>query len=57
VSGRFEVSSFFSCPDADDLAKKLKPWVKALDWPGQKWLVKRYGEFVDVEATEELVTL
>ena len=42
-----EAKDFFSCPDADELAKKLKPWVKPLDWPGQKWLVKRYGNSVD----------
>jgi hypothetical protein len=52
-----EARYFFSCPDADDLAKKLKPWVKALKWPGEKWLLKRYGEFVDTEATEEAVKL
>jgi hypothetical protein len=53
----WEARYFFSCPDADDLAKKLKPFVVALDWPAQKWLLKRYGEFVDNEATEEPVTL
>jgi hypothetical protein len=52
-----EARCFLSCPDADDLAKKLKPWVKALDWRGQKWLLKRYGVFVDTEATEEPVKL
>ncbi len=52
-----EARYFFSCPDADDLAKKLKPWVRELDWPGQKSLVKRYGAFGDAKATEELVKL
>ena len=52
-----EVRLFFSCPDADELARKLKPWVVALDWDGEKALVKRYGEFVDAEATEEIVKL
>jgi hypothetical protein len=52
-----EAQYFFSCPDADELAKKLKPWVKALDWFGEKALLKRYGEFVDTEATEEPVKL
>jgi hypothetical protein len=52
-----EARFFFSCPDADDLAKKLKPWVKALDWQGEKFLTKRYGEFVDAEATEVHVKL
>jgi Immunity protein family (Imm11) len=52
-----EARYFFSCPDADELAKKLKPWVIALDWLGQKRLVKRYGEFMDVEATEETVAI
>jgi hypothetical protein len=52
-----EARYFFRCPDADELARKLKPWTKALQWPGQKWLLKRYGEFVDTEATEEEVKL
>jgi hypothetical protein len=55
VSG--EARFFFSCPDADDLAQKLKPWVKTLRWDSQKWLTKRYGEFVDLDATEEPVKL
>ena len=28
-----------------------------LDWNGEKSLIKRYGAFVDAEATEELVKL
>jgi len=50
-----EARYFFSCPDADELAKKLAPWVVALDWYGEKSLVKRYGEYVDSEAVEEEV--
>ena len=53
----WEARYFFSCRDADELAKKLKPWVKALDWHGKKWLLKRYGDFVDAEATEEPVKI
>ncbi|SFH80401.1 imm11 family protein [Planctomicrobium piriforme] len=52
-----EARFFLSCPDADELAKKLKPWAKTLDWPGEKWLLKRYGEFVEIEATEKAVEL
>ena len=52
-----EARYFFSCPDADELASKLKPWVKALDWAGEKLLLKRYGGFVDAEATEEAVEI
>jgi hypothetical protein len=52
-----EARYFLSCPDADELAKKLKPWIKKLDWPGQKYLLKRFGEFVDPDATEEPVKI
>jgi hypothetical protein len=52
-----EARYFFSCPDADELVKKLKPWVKSLDWPRSKKLTKRYGEYVDESATEEDVRL
>ena len=52
-----EARLFFSCPDADDLATKLQPLVVAFDWPNKKWLMKRYGEFDDIEATEEPVEL
>jgi hypothetical protein len=52
-----EVRVFFSCPDADELAKELRHWVIALDWPGRKMLLRRYGEFRDRDATEESVVL
>ncbi|MGL4423419.1 MAG: imm11 family protein, partial [Gemmataceae bacterium] len=55
VSG--EVRFFFSAPDADALAKKLKPWVKGLDWPNEIKMVKRYGAYTDEEATEQAVKL
>ena len=52
-----EARLYFSCPDADELAKKLKPRVQSLEWPDQKWLLKRYGDFTDMHATEEYVQL
>jgi len=52
-----ECRLFFTCPDADKLARKLKPWLKKLDWSGQKFMLKRYGEYVDVSATEEYVDI
>lgn len=52
-----EARFFFSCPDADELAKRLTPWIVALDWCGEKALIKRYGAFVDPEATETPVAL
>jgi hypothetical protein len=52
-----EARYFFSCPDADNLAAKLKPWVEALDWYGEMSLFKRYGEFVDADARVEIVKL
>ena len=52
-----ECRLFLSCPDADLLAKKLKPWLLPLDWPGGCKLLKRYGNFADRNAPEEQVNM
>jgi hypothetical protein len=46
---------FLSCPDADALAKMLLPWLRKVKWdkPGVQG-IKRYGEYVDPEAREEV---
>jgi hypothetical protein len=44
-----------SCPDADALAEKLKPWINRLKWPNGFEVAKRYGYYVDRKAREELV--
>jgi hypothetical protein len=53
----WEARYFFSCPDADKLANKLKSWAKALEWPGRSYLLKRHGDYVDTQAAEEYVSL
>lgn len=50
-----EIRLFLSCPDAVALAKKIKPWFKKIAWPAEKYLVMRFGEYVDINATEEYV--
>ncbi len=37
-------------PDADVLLKKLRPWLKALDWPNGFKVLKRYGEYYQEDA-------
>jgi hypothetical protein len=46
-----------SCPDADALVRKLKPWLKAVPWPGVMTVVKRDSSFDDVEAKEAPVSV
>ena len=48
---------FLSCPDADALVEKLRPWLKTLKWDGSLAVLKRYGEYVDVNCREEWVEL
>lgn len=50
-----ECRLFLSCPDADALAAKLRPWLERLDWKGAVEAVKRYGEYVDGDAPAEPV--
>jgi hypothetical protein len=48
-----ECRLFLSCPDADALVEKLRPWLKHLSWPKGFSVRKRYGEYVDIKAREE----
>jgi hypothetical protein len=48
-----ECRLFLSCPDADTLAKKLRPWLRAVEWPGGCKILKRYGNFADRGAPEQ----
>lgn len=48
-----ECRLFFSCPDADALVTKLRPWLAALQWEEGFRVLKRYGGYVDPEAREE----
>lgn len=48
---------FISCPDADALTEKLRPWVQKLAHEMPVRLLKRYGEYVDHDACEEWVKL
>jgi hypothetical protein len=44
---------FLSCPDADQLVERLRPWLRHLDWLGPVEVVKRYGDLHDEGAREE----
>lgn len=48
---------FVSCPDADALVKKLRPWLKRLSRDVPLRVLKRYGEYVDGDAPGEWVKL
>ena len=48
-----EVRLFLSCPDADALVEKLRPWLKTISWKGGVMVLKRYGHYTDVESPEE----
>jgi hypothetical protein len=52
-----ECRLFLSCPDADALVEKLRPWLKDLSWPKGFSVRKRYGEYVDKAAPEEDVLI
>ena len=52
-----ELRLFLSCPDADVLLKKLRPWLKSISWGGDVKVLKRYGEMQDANCTEEYVEL
>ena len=50
-----EFRIFITCPDVDQLVRKLHPWLKSLEWDLPTKILKRYGEIHDVEAREETV--
>ena len=48
-----EYRLFLSCPDTDKLIKRLRPWLENLDWLGNVYAMKRYGNMYDEDAEEE----
>ena len=52
-----EIRLFLSCPDADVLVEKMRPWLANLSWKHEVKVLKRYGEFHDVNCREEYVEL
>lgn len=44
---------FLSCPSADALVKKLRPWLEKLSWNKPIRVIKRYGEYTDPNCREE----
>jgi hypothetical protein len=52
-----ELRLFLSCPDANALVEKLRPWLNALSWPGGVKVLKRYGELSDPNCPEEYAEL
>ena len=51
----FEIRVFISTPDCDRLLTRLMPSLQELSWPGEFYVVKRRGEFMDGQAVEEYV--
>ncbi|MCI0742248.1 MAG: hypothetical protein L0Y72_24710 [Gemmataceae bacterium] len=52
-----EIRLFLSCPDADALVAKLRPFLQTLSWKGEVKVLKRYGEYVATNCREEYVDL
>lgn len=52
-----EFRLFLSCPDADQLAAILRPWLKSLHWKGEVKILKRYGVYTDPNCREEYLDL
>jgi hypothetical protein len=52
-----ELRLFFSCPDANALVEKLRPWLKTRSWPGGMKVLKRYGEMADANCRDEYAEL
>jgi hypothetical protein len=55
VAGKARI--FLSCPDAAALVERLRSWLTSLGWSGRVTVAKRYGEYVDPNAAEEVVEL
>lgn len=47
---RREVQVFLACPDADQLADFLRPWLSSMEWPRGAKLEKCYGSRFDLRA-------
>lgn len=54
VDGEFRM--FLTCPDADALERKLLPWLQAIDWPTEIYVMRRYGDMDDPDVPEEIST-
>ncbi len=52
-----EIRIFMSAPDCNRLVEHLRPYLKKLPWKGRYQVLKRFGEYVDIEAREEYVRL
>jgi hypothetical protein len=52
---RRECRLFLSCPDADALFERLRPWLRGLNWPGEVAVLKRYGHYRQKKAPEVYV--
>lgn len=48
-----ETRLFLTCPNADALVDRLRPWLRKLVWPQGFSILKRYGEYGDPNAPEE----
>jgi len=46
---------FLSCPSADILVEKIRPWLQTLSWNGTIKVLKRYGDISDIGCQEEYV--
>ena len=43
----WELRLFLSCPNADALVEKLRPWLERMPWKGPLFVMKRYGVYTD----------
>ena len=53
ADGEFRV--FCTCPDAEQLAEFLKPWLDQVAWDGDIAIAKRFGNLYDTKAKEKRV--
>jgi hypothetical protein len=49
-----EMRLFFACPSAEELATRLLPWLKQIDWSDGLYAIKRQGPFADAKASESI---
>jgi hypothetical protein len=50
-----ELRVFLSCPDVEVLFRRLRKWLRKLEWDAPIRALKRYGEFVDASCREDRV--
>ena len=53
----FEIRVFLSTPDCDRLLAHLMPRLQTLPWSGKYYVLKRRGNFMDGQASEEYVAV